>query len=185
MIYFSVGDSVNSVHFGIGGHGDVSIHGSGRINKVWGTSLDIENADALGRNCADVLCSWQIANSSVAEVDVDGMGFGVWKKFQQDQKTSLGQIAYYENNESEKRSIAISIIMCDASFERALRLFELNYDRDDVFYMLHVAGRIRNPDAKTESPTVKEFMSGLLGEKKAIITEKLTLGFTKEISRAQ
>ncbi|GAA5446116.1 hypothetical protein Misp06_04325 [Microbulbifer sp. NBRC 101763] len=163
------------LQIGILESGNLSIWGDASAHDVKPVGGDIDHEFYEKLRKAD--CSWSIHPSNEDELHLDGMGTGFYKKIQENPDKSIAAINFHDPD-----LIGITITLAPETFQAAKDLFEHVLTRPELSYMITLGFRgFRVPEAKTDTPSIKEFQAGSL-EGKVYISEEVSF-LIKRVTR--
>jgi hypothetical protein len=159
MVWFITGNRSDLV-LAVSDSGAPICHGQGK-HEPRPTGVDDfgSNIDrALLTRIQAAECGWTIALPTDAEVNIDGLGEGLFDRAQKSPGESHGMIKFYAHSPD---AVTFVLVAPEGTFSQFRRLLELVLLSDSLEYIITAEfGGFRVPHAQTATPTWQEFIDG-------------------------
>lgn len=165
MVWFIEGDGKN-IRIGVEDSGNSYILGNADSHEPNAAGGDFDAQFYRRLKSAD--CSWSIHPSTEGELHIDGLGTGFYKRVQENLGNGLASIGLL----SDPDLIGITIVVPPITFDKLLDLFRCALLDKNIQYLISLDFLgFKVPEAKTETPSIREFEAGSLHGKEYISEE--------------
>lgn len=159
MVWFITGNRSDLV-LAVSDSGVPICHGQGK-HQPQPTGIDDfgGNIDrALLKRIQAAECGWTIALPTDAEVNIDGLGEGLFDRAEKSPGASHGMIKFYAHSPD---AVTFVLVAPEGMFAQIRRLLELVLLSDSLEYIIAAEFHgFRVPHAQTATPTWQEFIEG-------------------------